>query len=250
MLFDVPIHHGYRILTKPSDLKYEKNGLRQVGNETLPEHEIAPQAVKKSSIYDKNLSGLSEAGYGRRYPYYHLSEYRGAGSPRSSLSTYRGAGSPRSSLTAYGGAGSPRSSVIAPKLAVYGGAGSPKTSLLADAYINDNPFPGTLHSLSGLSRSGIPGRPSSRGPGLSGILDTLTSSFGKVFSTAAQVATESGTKAVTQAITKSVEPKPQPIIQTTSPVLPAMSQDTFLGMSAVTASIVVGLGAFLLLRKN
>ena len=245
MLFDVPIHDGYKVLTHSSTRRYDVNGYGQVGNELFPKHSINPQAVKKSSIYNKNISGISEAGYGQRYPYYGLSTYRGAGSPRSTvLSDYRGAGSPRGSvLKAYNGAGSPRNSV----LKAYNGAGSPRSSILSDAYVNDNPGSGS--SLRGVGRYGIPGRPSSRGPSLSGFLDTISDGVSSLFKTAVDKGEDWGSNAVDKLILKSNQPTPTPIVTTTtakSSALPA----TILGMSATTAMIAAGVGAYLLARRK
>jgi hypothetical protein len=285
-LFDVPVHDGYKILTHTSTGRFSKNGLKQVGNELLPKNPINPQSVKASSIYNKNISGISEAGYGRAYPYYGLSRsdpggwgllsaYQGAGSPRASLRAYAGAGSPRTSLRAYAGAGSPRTSLRA-----YTGAGSPRGSVLRDAYINDNPPPGTLHSLSGVSRSGIPGRrtpatylrgladtetnvdtgldynmippsDSSGGPvesnaGSPSIWADVSSAFGSLFGTAAKTATQSGSIAIQKSIQGSINPPPSQPIH-----LPAAltTKAGILGMSSTTLLIVGAVGAYLYTRK-
>lgn len=239
MIYDVPTHDGYKILTHNSTRRFDKNGYGQVGNELFPQHSINPDAVKKSAIYNKNLNGISEAGYGRRYPYYGLSVYRGAGSPKSTLlSEYKGAGSPRATvLKAYAGAGSPRGSV----LKAYAGAGSPRGSVLRDAYINDNP--------GGLGRVGIPGRPSSRGPSLSGFLDTITSAAANLFGTAVKTASESGNTAITKAIQGSVNPQPKPAV-TVAPTVITSKPATILGMTTTTALIAAGVGAYLLARKK
>lgn len=241
-LYDVPTHDGYKVLTHTSTRRFARNGFSQVGNEIVPSHPIAPQAVKTSSIYNKNISGISEAGYGRAYPNYGLSKYPGAGSPSGSvLRDYRGAGSPRASvLRSYYGAGSPRGSV----LAAYHGAGSPHDSVLSDAYINDNPPPGTLHPLSGVSRSGIPGRASSRGAGLSGFFDTLTSAASTLFSTGVKTAAEIGTQKLVQV----TAPKPQPVLVTTT-AAPVQSSAGWLGLSTGTL-VLSGLAAAYFFTRN
>lgn len=275
MLFDVPVHSGYKVLTNSSKLRYAKNGYGQVGNELFPKHPLAPQAIKKSSIYNKNISGISEAGYGRRYPYYGLSKYPGAGSPRGSfLADYPGAGSPRNSvLGAYAGAGSPRNSVLRD----YAGAGSPKNSVLRDAYINDNPPPGTLR---GIGRVGIEGRPSSRGwlkgladdptvtpsdasnwqwdPSIpeasptpvagSGILDTLSNAFGSLFKTSVAAATSSGQTAITRDIQGAVTPPPPTPTQKITTTL--TKPTTLFGLSTGTLLLGGLAAAYFMTRKH
>lgn len=271
-LYDAPVHTGYKILTHTSTRRFAKNGFSQVGNTTLPTNPINPKSVMTSSIYNKNLSlrGISEAGYGRRYPNYGLSRtdpggwglvsgisYAGAGSPRTSLS-YAGAGSPRTSLS-YAGAGSPRTSLR------YAGAGSPRTSL-SDAYINDNPPPGTLGKI------GIPGRRNSiRGladdPAISpegdfgtpmpadtssGIFGTLGNVLSTLFGTAAAATTQAGQTAVAGAITGSILP---PTHVTASPVMSTLSLPAgsikILGMAIPTTALLLGGGvlAYIALRK-
>lgn len=245
MLYDAPVHTGYKILTHSSDRRFAKNGFNQVGNTTLPTNPINPQSVKTSSIYNKNLSvtrsgvrGISEAGYGRRFPYYGLS-YAGAGSPRSSL-RYSGAGSPRSSLR-------------------YSGAGSPRTSLrgMRDAYINDNPAPGTLGKI------GIPGRRT----GVRGLADdtlsplddfdtplpadtsggffsTIGNVFSSLFGTAAAATTQAGSTAVANAINGGLVPTQT--VPSTTGVLPITATPAgttkILGMAIPTTALLLGGG--------
>lgn len=280
-LYDAPTHDGYKILTHTSSRRFAKNGFSQVGNTLFPSNPVNPQAVRKSAIYNKNISGIAEAGYGRRYPYYGLS-YAGAGSPRSSvLKAYTGAGSPRGSyLAAYTGAGSPRGSYLA-----YAGAGSPRSSLLRDAYINDNPPPGTL----GVRRPGVAGRPSTR-TGISGLADDtvpvdtsqdynlyppdtssggpvdttvtapapatpslwgdLTGAFGSLFGTATQAASTSGATAISKAIQGAVNPPPRPTVTSVAKSLVPTSKLSILGMSGSTLLIAGAAAAYFMTRKR
>lgn len=243
-LYDAPVHSGYKILTHTSTRRFDRNGFSQVGNTTLPSHSVNPSPVMRSSIYNKNLSlrGISEAGYGRRYPNYHLS-YAGAGSPRASLA-YAGAGSPRASLA-------------------YAGAGSPRTSL-RDAYINDNPPPGTLGKI------GIPGRRNSirglaediptevdtgtmQGPVLSptpSLWDTLTSGFSTLLSTTAATAAQAGTSAANKAVADAISGRPTRTQQIVSTVRSATNPKSVLGISVDTL-LIVGLlgGAYYIMKK-
>lgn len=301
-LFDVPVHTGYKVLTHTSTRRFAKNGYGQVGNELLPKNPINPQSVKASAIYNKNVSGISEAGYGRAYPNYGLSagetsrrgdpggwglvsglRYSGAGSPRGSvLKAYTGAGSPRTSLMAYTGAGSPRTSLMA-----YSGAGSPRGSVLRDAYINDNPPPGTFHALSGLSRSGIPGRrtpatylrglsdtwldsidtgldynmvlPQDSGGGpvtpnvtdapASGFWDSLTSIFTPIAQGAVQTAGQSGFQAMESKIKNWINP-PKTVTVVGGVPVTHTTGTTILGLSATTVLLLGGVGVYLYTRKK
>src|SRR5882724_7410233 len=133
-LYDVPVDRRFTVLTHTQHPLFSKNGLKQVGNTTLPTHPISAARVAPSAIYNPKLSDVGEAGYGDKMPYRGLS-YPGAGSPRSSILrglAYAGAGSPRSSVyrpgLSYAGAGSPRSSVL--RGVSYAGAGSPRASVL------------------------------------------------------------------------------------------------------------------------
>lgn len=122
-LYAAPVHTGYKILTHTSRPLFAQNGFKQIGNTSVPANQITSNPVTASAIYNKNL------------------KYAGAGSPRSSL--LKGV-----SEAGYGRA--------YPNFGLaYSGAGSPRTSLLSDAYINDNPPPG---SLRGIGRISIKGR--------------------------------------------------------------------------------------------
>jgi hypothetical protein len=255
-LYDVPIHTGFKILTHTSTRRFAQNGFNQVGNTTLNAHPVNPAPIMRSSIYNKNLSlrGISEAGYGRRYPFYGLSKYSGAGSPRASL-RYAGAGSPRASLR-YAGAGSPRSSLR------YSGAGSPQTSL-RDPYINDNPAPGTL------GRIGIPGRRTLRGlsqddispesdfgavlpadtsPGFFG---TIGNMFSSLFGTAVSATTQAGQTAVQGAITGSILPTTTVGTTPVRSTITAPGTMNVMGMAIPTTALLLGGGllAYVALRK-
>ncbi len=244
-LYDVPVHTGYKILSHTSTRRFAKNGFSQVGNTILPSHPINPSSVMRSSIYNKNLSGISEAGYGRRFPFYGLS-YAGAGSPRSSL-RYAGAGSPRASLA-------------------YAGAGSPRTSL-RDAYINDNLPPGSLGKV------GIPGRQNSiRGladdtpvPADTGVMEgpaapsadtsgslwsTLTSGFSTLFSTTAATAVSAGTLSANKAVADAINGSPSTSQQIVTAARTATNPKSILGISVDTL-MIGGLiaGAYYVLRK-
>ncbi len=236
-LFDVPIHSGYKILTHTSNRRFAKNGFAQVGNTTLPTNPVNSSAVMPSVIYNKNVSlrGISEAGYGRRYPYYGLS-YPGAGSPRSSL-RYAGAGSYPAGLR-YAGAGSPRSS-------------------LRDAYINDNVPPGTLgkigiqgrrNALRGLAQDETAISPASDFGAVvpadtsPGILSTVGNMFSNLFGTAVSATTQAGQTAVQGAITGSILPptkvSPSPVFST----LTSAKSVNILGMAVPTTALLLGGG--------
>ncbi len=249
-LYDVPIHDGFKILTHTSNRRFDKNGFAQVGNTIIPTNPINPSAVMRSSIYNKNLSlrGISEAGYGRRYPNYHLS-YAGAGSPRNSL-RYAGAGSPRASLR-------------------YVGAGSPKTSL-RDAYINDNPPPGTLGKI------GLPGRGNSirgladdptitdtpvdtgstEGPTAptadtsGGFFSTIGNAFSTLFSTTAVTATQAGTLAANKAVANAITGTPSTQQQIVTSLKTATNPKSILGISVDTLMILGLLGGAYYVMKR
>lgn len=257
-LYDVPIHTGYKILTHTSTRRFAKNGFSQVGNTTLPSNPINPAPVMQSSIFNKNLAlrGISEAGYGRRFPFYGLS-YPGAGSPRTSL-RYAGAGSPRTSLS-YAGAGSPRTSLR------YAGAGSPVTSL-RDAYINDNPAPGTLGKI------GIPGRRNSirglsddtpapvigpvEGPALptpdasGGLLSELSSAFSTLTTTLVSTTASAGTLAANNAVENAIAGTPSTASKVATAVVAATKPTTVLGVSTDILLLAgIGFGAWYFLKK-
>lgn len=261
-LYDAPVHSGYKILTHTSSRRFQKNGFAQVGNTTLPVNSISPGRVTPSAIFNKNLSlrGISEAGYGRRFPYYGLS-YSGAGSPRTSTQSglaYSGAGSYPSGLR-YSGAGS------FPAGLRYSGAGSPRTSVLRDAYIDDNPRPGSLgkigipgrrNSIRGLSadpQSGDeqalvdtgetygPALPAPTSPGFfNQISDAFSTILGKTVATATQVGQGAAANAVANAIAP--PPRPNPVQQAVTAVKKVMPT-TILGMTAETALLVGSLAA-------
>lgn len=223
-LYHVPLAADFKVLTHTSTRRFSKNGFSQVGNDIVPKHQISQTRVTPSSIYNKyGVSGISEAGYGQRYPYKHLS-YEGAGSYGAAGSRklgYSGAGS-------YGAAGSRRLG--------YAGAGSwgaagrrPDGSThngLADKYINDNPYP----------KLG------------DGFFDTLVNAAKTV--TAGAVTT--GTQAVNTIISKAVNPvaKPSPVQSTTTQVAtPVSSNNSSVILNTALTVGAIGIGAFLLLRK-
>lgn len=259
-LYDAPVHTGYKILTHTSKPLYEPNGFKQVGNTTFPTNPINPQAVKASAIYNKNLKGISEAGYGKAYPFYGLS-YAGAGSPRSSLK-YSGAGSPRTSLR-YAGAGSPRTSLK------YAGAGSPSTSLLKDPYINDNPqfivarpsvIPGRvtttprfgIQALKGLADepAGYPDTDFGVALPSTNLWGDVTNAFGSIFSSTVSAGTQSATKSIQDALSgKSSSGASVPVTANVTGAAKAVTTN-ILGMSAGTALLLGGgVLAYVLLKK-
>lgn len=255
-LYDVPVHPGFKAITHTSHPLFLKNGFKQVGNTTIPANQVSAFRIAPSALFDKNLSGISEAGYGDKFPYRRLA-YSGAGSPPSSIYrpaslSYAGAGSPKTSL-GYAGAGSPRTSVYRPGLG-YSGAGSPKASVLRDAYINDNPPPGTLtviplkKSLSGLADDptvspstdfGVPIPPTS-------IWNELTGAIGSIFSSTVSAGTQAATNAVSSAINPPPQTKVQQAVTTFKSALPA----NILGMPINTALLLgAGVGAYFLLKR-
>jgi hypothetical protein len=263
-LYDVPVHRGYNILTHTAHPLFLKNGFKQVGNTTLPANPISAGRVAPSAIYDKKIAGISEAGYGQRYPYRGLS-YSGAGSPSTSVLRgvgYSGAGSPRASVlrgvrgVGYSGAGSPRTSVL--RGLGYSGAGSPRTSVLRDAYINDNPAPGTLAVIPGFKQGTLKGLRDD--PTVSpetdfgtplpsaNIWNDLTSAVGSIFSSAVSAGTQAGSRAVESAI-QGAPPKPTTIIQTVRAA--ATGTTNVLGMAIPTTALLLGGGvlAYVMLRK-
>lgn len=221
-LYDVPIHTGYKVLTHTSGRRFSKNGFSQVGNTTLPAHPINPARVMRSSIYNKNLSlrGVSEAGYGRRYPNYGLS---------------------------------------------YAGAGSPRSSVLKDAYINDNPAPGTLGKV------GIPGRQNSiRGladdtdapvdtgsaygpaaPSNPGFFGAVSNVFSSIFGTAVSTTEQAGSKAIQDAIRGYITPPPSAPASLPARIVSAAGTTNVMGMAIPTTALLLGGGilAYVALRK-
>jgi hypothetical protein len=258
-LYDVPVHDGFKVLTHTSTRRFDQNGFGQVGNTTLPTNPVNPTPIVRSAIYNKNVSlrGISEAGYGQLYPNYGLS-YAGAGSPRASL-RYAGAGSPRSSLR-YAGAGSPPGSLR------YAGAGSPITSL-RDAYINDNPRPGTLGKI------GIPGRrnsirgladdtatsvdtgatdgPAAPAPDTSGgIFSEIGSAFSTLTTTLIGTTATAGTLAANNAVANAIQGTPSTTQKVVSAVKTATAPNTILGISVDTLLIGgIAFGAWYLMKK-
>jgi hypothetical protein len=239
-LYDAPVHTGYKILTHNSTRRFAQNGFGQVGNTTVPTNPVNPTPVMKSAIYNKNLSlrGISEAGYGKRYPFYGLS-YSGAGSP---ALRYAGGGSPRTSL-AYPGAGSPRWS-------------------LADAYINDNPPPGTLRvrGLRGLADdTAVPvDTGTTLGPQAptvdtsGGILSSLSNAFSLLTSTLVQTTATTGTLAANNAVANAITgtPSTSTSTQIAAGLKTATNPKTLLGVSVDTLMLIgIGVGAYYFLRK-
>jgi hypothetical protein len=271
-LYDSPVNRSYVVLTHTARPLFQKNGFNQVGNEAVPANQISASRVTPSAIYNKNLAGvkgISEAGYGQRYPFRGLS-YPGAGSPAVSLYrpglSYGGAGSPRTSLTGlrYPGAGSPRTSVYRPGLS-YGGAGSPRGSILRDAYINDNPPAGTLRPLRGLrddtstpvdtgvaSGPTIPGQsittdPAQPASSSGGFFSAISNAFGSVFSTAVASGTSAADLSVANAITGAAStsptaPKPITVLGT------SVTSKSFLGLSTTTL-LLIGAGVYFYMKK-
>jgi hypothetical protein len=259
-LYDVPVHDGFKVLTHTSTRRFAQNGFGQVGNTTLPTNPVNPTPVVRSAIYNKNVSlrGISEAGYGRIYPNYGLS-YAGAGSPRSSL-RYAGAGSPRTSLR-YAGAGSPRSSLR------YSGAGSPRGSLLRDAYVNDNPAPGTLgkigipgrrNSIRGLADDTVPVDtgstfgPAAPAPDSSGgILSELGSAFSTLTTTLIGTTATAGTLAANNAVANAIQGTPSTVSQAVTAVKAATNPTTILGISIDTLMIGgIAFGAWYFMKNR
>lgn len=232
MLYDVPTHSGYKVLTHTSSRRFAKNGFSQVGNTTFPSHPINPDPVKTSSIYNKNLSGvrgLSEAGYGQRDPNHGLS-YAGAGSPRASL-RYAGAGSPRASLR-------------------YAGAGSPKTSL-RDAYINDNPPAGTLRGLAEDTPVPVEGDSMNLAePPKQTIGTEISSLFGSLFSSGVSATESAGATAIQKSIFGSLAPSPSASAPRAASTL-SPGTTNILGMAIPTTALLLGGGiaAYLFLKK-
>ncbi len=265
-LFDTPIARGYEVLThRNAGRKYAQNGYGQVGNTTVPANPITKNSVTTSAIYNK---GLSEAGYGRRYPYPRglshsgLSAYRGAGSygtsgsrpglSRSGLA-YSGAGSygasgsqPYRPGLAYSGAGS------------YGAAGS-KLPMLRDAYINDNPPPGSLRGLSddpAPSDTGTAYGPSIPGAAPTdtsgGFFSSISNAFSNILGTAVSTAASVGQAAASNAVANAIAPppKPNPVQQAITTVKAALPK-TILGVTMDTALLVgAGIGAYYLIKKK
>src|SRR5262249_44419881 len=153
--------------------------------------------------------------------------YAGAGSPRSSIYRpgmgYAGAGSPKTSVLkpglGYAGAGSPATSLLRRGGLAYAGAGSPRSSLLHDAYINDNPPPGTFRvlppKLSGLNDDvqdavvyGPPApTPEEQNPS---IWEQVGASISSILGTTVRQGTASANNAITGAISGGSKPPTTP----------------------------------------
>lgn len=276
MLYDAPVSTGYKVLTHANaGRKYAKNGYGQVGNTVIPTNEISQNRVTRSSIYNQGItvpgntslkyygggskgasgsSGLSEAGYGRRYPnpkglsdpgrYRPGLRYSGAGSYGAAGSNglkYYGAGSKGASgsngLKYYGGGS-------------YGAAGS----RLRDAYINDNPPPGTLR---GLSDDEVPvDSGSAYGPALppvdtsGGFFSSITNAFSNLLSTTAKTAVQEGTLVANSAVANAINP-PQTAAQKIVTTLTGVTNPkTVMGISVDTFLLVgAGVGIYYFLKK-
>lgn len=242
-IFHVADLPDFQVLTRPNQgRKYSKNGYAQVGNKLLPTNEISADRITSSAIYNKNISkfglkGISEAGYGRAYPYRHLS-YGGAGSYGAAGSRlgYAGAGSQGaagSSRLGYAGSGS--QGAAGSRLG-YSGAGSygASGSRLRDAYINDNPGPGALRRR-GLSDG-------------EGFFDTLTSAFSTVTKQLVGTVVTEGSTAANKAVTNAINPPPEPpkpIVTTVSKI----AHSTGLSTNTLLLGAAGLLGAYFLIRR-
>ncbi len=252
MLYDAPVARGYEVLTHTSQRRFAKNGYNQVGNTTLPTNPVGKMGV--SSLYNKFLSGIAEAGYGRIYPNY------GLGSP--------------GRVRAY------RPGVVR---SLSGLARSGRRTL-SDSRINDNPPPGTLRGLSDDPLIGPPDpnmtadatpdpsavtvdaiSPSSdfgtpvtataqvtatpaSSPGIFSAIGTdLTGVFGSLFGTALTSTAAAGSTAISKDITGSIIPstvvKPAVVASTT-----AKATSTILGMSSGAVLALGGLAAFVYMK--
>lgn len=217
-LYDAPVARGYEILTHiDAGRKYARNGYAQVGNTTLPTNPISARRVTPSAIYNKGIAGLSEAGYGRRYPY-----------PRGLSSALYRPGRP------------------------------PMRRALRDAYINDNPPPGSLRGLAddiatttqvdqnlpeptvadlAMAQSAQGGFWSALGADLSAVTTRIVQSSLLTAGSAATGAIQSAltpTQRATQAFTT-----------TAKAVLPT----SIMGISTTVFLLAAGIGAYLYLRK-
>jgi hypothetical protein len=212
---------------------FARNGYGQVGNKIIPSHPISATRVTRSAIYNKGippaggvsgLRGISEAGYGQRYP-----NPMGLAKAR----VYR----PGVSGTSY----------------------ALKRVSLRDAYINDNPPPGSLRGLADDTPEAvdtgttygpnIPGTSPAQQPAASGgFFSTLTSDIGTILASAAATGTTQGALAVSNAITGAATPTASKPSTTT--ILGTPVSNTILGMSATTVLLLGGgIAAYLYFRK-
>lgn len=279
MLYDAPVSTSYKVLTHNSaGRKYAKNGYGQVGNTTLPTNQLSQTRVATSSIYQKGIpSSLKYAG-GGSYPA-GLRYYGGGsrGAAGSSGLKYYGAGSNGASgskglkgpFPVEAGYGrtypNPRglSSTYRPGMSAYFGAGSRGASGsagLRDAYINDNPPPGTLKkfNLSGLSDdtptdtdSGTtfgPAAPTVDSSG--GFFSTIGNAFSAIFTGAASAAGSAGQIAASNAVSNAINP-PQTTTQQITNAVKSVLPTTILGFTTDTVLLVgAGVGAYFLLKKK
>ncbi len=216
MLYDAPVARGYEVLTHSSQRRFAKNGFNQVGNTTLPAHAVGRMGV--SSLYNKFLAGISEAGYGRIYPNYGLSAPGKYGRRRG----------------------------------------------LTDAYINDNPPPGSLRGLrddttiSPASDFGTDltmtaettNAPAPAPTSIWGsIMSDITGTAGSLFGSAVSATTQAGDTAISKAISGGINPPPAPTrsIVTTGPK-PAST--TILGMSSTALLVGGGLAAYFFMKRR
>ncbi len=145
----------------------------------------------------------------------------------------------------------------------YAGAGSPKNSVLRDAYINDNPPPGTLK---GLSQSGLaddptdgsnttvygPNLPGGTIPPPSGSLWTdLQNALSTITTGVVQSAASAGQAAATNAVTSAITGTPSTTQQLVTSVKAATNPKTIMGFS-IDAIMLAGAGvaAFMILKKK
>lgn len=238
MLYESRTAPDFKVLTHTSTRRFQKNGFSQVGNTLVPKNEVSQSRVTPSAIYSKGIptkfgvSGISEAGYGRRYPNPRgLSAYRGGGSYGQSGSRlgYHGAGSygQSGSRLSYHGAGS------------YGEAGSS----LSDAYINDNPNPAELAHirLGGLSDDAPPVVEPS-------LFSTITSAFKNLTETTIK----SGSTAANQAITNALNPPPKPpapIVTTVTKAATTAASSMGMSVNTMLMGVALLLGGYLVVKK-
>jgi hypothetical protein len=222
-LYDSPVSPTQQVLFHPSaGRNYSRNGYAQVGNKTLPSNPISATRVTPSAIYTRGIikpggiSGIGEAGYGQRYP-----NPPGLAKVRA----YR----PGTAGTAY----------------------TLKRTSLRDAFINDNPPPGSLRGLADDTPEAvdtgttygpnIPGSSPAQTNTSTGFFSTLENSIGTIFASAAATGTTQGALAVSNAITGAAAPSaPKP---STTTILGTPVSNTILGMSATTVLLLGGAAA-------